>query len=451
MSTLHRPRLIRRATAMQRQLGTPDSRPDPGCTSAHVRGLALCLLVLLPLGLAGPATEGQSFTGSVTFPSRPAVVATPAMPRPAYLQTLRDPVFGTPFTRVTDPGGRLGKDMACDEEMCRHRYSSTQAWNADQSLLVITNGCSGMCFLDGRTYRPLFHRPMGEDCKWHPTRAEEMVCVYDDRVTLWWPRTDEHQVVYRPDDYSDLSFGPYKGNVSADGRRLALRARDATGMLVAFAYDLEERRKFPDIPVAALPGENGYCGISATGRFVMCFQTLPTGRETVHVFTVDGELIQVWPEHHRPGHGDMAIDENGRDVYIGISKADPDKWHVIKRRLEDGAVTVLTPPGYASHASVRNIRRPGWVFLSYEGSYDKVKEAPGWAPFYREIVALRIDGSGELRRIVHTHNEVSDYYSEIHASPSPDGSQVIWSSNWGEPGGPVADYVARIDWPDAKP
>ncbi|MBZ9797246.1 hypothetical protein [Mesorhizobium sp. ES1-4] len=36
---------------------------------------------------------------------------------------------------------------------------------------------------------------------------------------------------------------------------------------------------------------------------------------------------------------------------------------------------------------------------------------------------------------------------KYHASPSPDGSQVIWSSNCGAPGGPVYDFVARIDWP----
>jgi hypothetical protein len=69
------------------------------------------------------------------------------------------------------------------------------------------------------------------------------------------------------------------------------------------------------------------------------------------------------------------------------------------------------------------------------------------APFYEEVVALRIDGSGELRRVIQTRNSKYDYWSETHASPSPDGSQIIWSSNWGRPGGPVADFVARLSWP----
>jgi len=92
------------------------------------------------------------------------------------------------------------------------------------------------------------------------------------------------------------------------------------------------------------------------------------------------------------------------------------------------------------------------VFVSYEGSYSKVVGNPGGnAPFYQEVVALRIDGSGETRRIAQTRNAKSDYYSETHASPSPDASQVIWSSNWGEAGGPVADYVSRLSWPSSFP
>jgi hypothetical protein len=72
----------------------------------------------------------------------------------------------------------------------------------------------------------------------------------------------------------------------------------------------------------------------------------------------------------------------------------------------------------------------------------------GSAPFYQEIVALRTDGSGEIRRIAHTRSSKHDYRSEAHASPSPDGSQVIWASNWGQARGPIAAYVARLSWPD---
>jgi hypothetical protein len=142
----------------------------------------------------------------------------------------------------------------------------------------------------------------------------------------------------------------------------------------------------------------------------------------------------------------MTTDADGNDVYVGISKASPDKYHIIKRRLDDGAVTDLAPYGDGQHASIRNINRPGWVFVTYSGTYLGVAELLGGTAFYQEVIALRIDGSGELRRVIQTRNIKYDYWNESHASPSPDGSQIIWSSNWGYPGGPVADFVARLSW-----
>jgi hypothetical protein len=39
------------------------------------------------------------------------------------------------------------------------------------------------------------------------------------------------------------------------------------------------------------------------------------------------------------------------------------------------------------------------------------------------------------------------YLSEAHATPSPDGTRLIRSSNWGRPDAPGADYVAYLAWP----
>jgi hypothetical protein len=375
------------------------------------------------------------------------VLAAPPMARPAYLRPVTDPAMGTVVTRVTDPGRSMAAGIVCGQNYCRHRYSSAQAWNADQTLLAITKGCNGYCFLDGQTYEPAFHRAVDDDCKWHPTDPALLICVRGTQVYAWAPRTSARIPIYTPKGYTNLQFGPNKGNLSQDGNRLVLRATNQAGALVAFVYDIAEKKKYPDIEIATLPGLNDYCGISPSGRYVACLSTKDNRTDVAYILTVDGTLVQSWTEHHRPGHGDMTLDADGSDVYVGISKAAPDKWHIIKRRLSDGVVTDLAPAGYGAHASTRNSNRPGWVFVSYEGSHGKVAGATGYAPFYQEIVALRIDGSGEIRRIAQTRNVVADYIGETHASPSPDGSQVIWSSNWGIAGGPVADYVSRLSWP----
>lgn len=398
---------------------------------------AICLVVLQAAG------RGES--------SAPAQVAAPAaMDLPDYLQSTRDLVFGTVFTRITKPGA-LGEGIVCGDKYCSHRYSSAQAWNSDQSLLVIVNGCGGMCFFDGRTYVPLFRRDRSSECEWHPRDPNLMICVHDREISTWAPRTDHEDVQFTSTNDNDLQFGPYKGNPSLDGNRIAVRATRKDGHLVVFAYDMKQRRKFPDIDLTQIVGTNHACSISPLGVNILCFQTLEDGTEQALIFSVDGTLRQKWTEHHRPGHGDMTVDADGSEIYVGISKSDPDKYQVIKRRLSDGKVTSLMKYGEAQHASLRSLSRPGWVFLTYAGDPDQVSKHTDWAPYAREVIALRIDGSGDVRRIVQTRNVPSDYWSETHASPSPDGSQVIWSSNWGVPGGPVYDFVARLDWPQEGP
>lgn len=370
----------------------------------------------------------------------------PGQGLPGYLQATKDPASGTIFMRITKPGP-LGHGVVCGKEYCSHRYSSSQAWNADQTLLVISNGCGGMCFLDGRTYLPLFQRNRTSDCQWHPKDPKLMICVGGAAIFTWAPRTDQVDIKFTSASYGDLRFGPNKGNPSRDGNRVAVRATRNDGKEVAFGFDFKLLRKFADIDLGQLPGTTGSCSISPLGDNILCSQELKDGTEPTFIFSIDGDLRQKWPEHHRPGHGDMTVDADGDEIYVGISKSDPDKYQVIKRKLSDGKATSLMRYGEAQHASLRSLGRPGWVFLSYGGTRDELSNHPDWAPYAQEVVAVRTDGSGEVRPIVKTRNVLADYWSETHASPSPDGSQVIWSSNWGVAGGPVYDFVARVDWP----
>ncbi len=202
------------------------------------------------------------------------------------------------------------------------RYSSSQAWNADQSLLLVPLGCAGFCFLDGHSYRPAFRRDGSDECEWHPIDPAPMLCVSASELYAWAPRTDARTVIALPAGYRDLRFGPYKGNPSRDGTMLVLRATTTAGALVAFAYDIARKRKHPDIGLAALAGVNDFCGVSPSGRFVFCSQRMQDQTNQAYVFTVDGAPVEHWSENHQPGHGDMTIDADGEDVYAGISKAD---------------------------------------------------------------------------------------------------------------------------------
>jgi hypothetical protein len=393
--------------------------------------------ISIPLGLEGLLRDDSTAAAQFQTTGIPAL--------PGYLVAAKDRVSGLTFTRITKPGN-LGEGITCGGDYCSHRYSSAQAWNSDQTLLLIANGCGGLCFFDGHTYSPLFFRARSGNCEWHPRNPEQMICVGDRDIRLWTPRTDTDSVLFKTTDYKNLQLGPGKGNPSRDGQRIAVRAMTNLGAMVAFVFDIGRRVKYPDIELSSLPGTNGYCTIAPLGEKVVCFQSLPEGNQQTFIFGADGKLLQSWLENHRPGHGDMTVDSDGSEFMVGISKSPPDKYQVIKRRLDDGTVTPLTSYGEATHVSMRAANREGWAFVSYEGDSSEVAKHPGWAPYSRQIIALPLGGGEDVRRIAETYNVKSDYHSEAHGSPSPDGSQIIWSSNWGQPGGPVYEFVTRIPW-----
>ena len=190
--------------------------------SKGIPGTALLVSALLLASSSYHALGGDQPTkaqatnaqGTDSHVAKAQVLIAPPMTRPAYRQPVNDPVLGTMFTRVTDPGQRMAASILCRQDYCRHRYSSAQAWNADQTLLAISKGCNGFCFLDGQTYEPAFHRAVHHDCKWHPTDPVHLICVQSTKVYAWAPRTNTRTIIYAPTGYTNIQFGPYKGNLS---------------------------------------------------------------------------------------------------------------------------------------------------------------------------------------------------------------------------------------------
>ncbi len=87
--------------------------------------------------------------------------------------------------------------------------------------------------------------------------------------------------------------------------------------------------------------------------------------DQTQVYTLTGERVgKPWLDYGRPSHYDLAIDGNGDDIAVGVSKSKPDDGRVIKRRLSDGKITVLTAGGYASHTSTRNLDRPVGAYVA---------------------------------------------------------------------------------------
>lgn len=373
--------------------------------------------------------------------------------KPIYLESQIDPNFGSKITRVSaDPGTAINFSKPGNSgtwnAVARHQYSKVPAWNADQSLLFLgrNDGFPSALFLDGDYYTPAFARNAdvypGNEMRWHPSQADQMIYVNAADATLgtWNVRTQTTQVFDTFVGYTDLGIGPFEGNISNDGRVVVVNAKK-NGNHVAFAYDMVTQTKHADIDLSGVGLD--WASASASGNYVVVNGKFNTnnrfdGLDQTQVYDLDANAVgDLWEAYGRPSHYDLTLDAHGDDIAVGVSKSTPDDGRVVKRRLRDGQITVLTDGGYATHISTRNIKRPGWAYVTY--GY----KGPNYPPYYGEVVAVKLDGSGTVERIAHLHTLVESYLTQPQAVVSPDGNRVLWASNWNQSNGPIGAFVAE--------
>lgn len=353
-------------------------------------------------------------------------------PKPGYLEPFIDPVFKVKITRVSgDPGVAIPNiKKGVWSSIVKPHYSLDQAWNADQSLLLLYQRQGTVperIILDGNNYQSIKALNLSGEVRWHPKKPEILVYVDGNEIGFFNVKTEEKQVLQKFADYSLLQFGPNKGNLSLDGRVIALLAIRGSKKS-AFVYDLETNRKYPEIDLNGFSNLN-FVTISPLGNYLV----VEFGVDNRQIFDKEGNKIgQSWLDRS-PSHADLTIDEEGDEVIVGIAKSGPNDGKLVKRKLKNGKEKAVAAIA-AAHTSARNIGRPGWVY----GSWFKKGSL-----YENETLAVRLT-DGLIERIGWIPTAIVDYESEPHSSPSTDGRKVILASNWGDPAGSVSSYVIEI-------
>jgi hypothetical protein len=448
------------------------------------------LLLALPTGIIGAAAcnaatpRHSSTRATARRPASPAakvvtdpyaVFTVPQVPRPAYMEPIIDPTFGSIIERIANDRGITawpapgiwGTDS-------RHTYSVQQPWNSDNTLLIIENrgGATTPMILDGTTYLPEYE-PCANydryDYRWHPSpsRPHEQINVNSAGTELMWfdITTCTMTRSWTLPITADYGIGSGKGNPSNDGRFIALGNSSAM-----FVVDMDPQppyEPYPNVrigPVYAFPPESlttaapdtftiDHLSISPSGKYVDVKFGSADDCESFdmhRIFEVDPGTLALKPHNmadaslrcctfqSRPNgwlfplkHADMASDpfDNNEDVLVGgRSCPTSDLGPVVKVRLRDGAVTPLTAGNNQSavfHVSTRNTDRPGWAYVSWYKVDGK--------RFSDEIVAVKLDGSQSVERLCHIHSKsIGCYRCEAHPVPSRDGTRVLFASNWAQ-------------------
>jgi len=390
----------------------------------------------------------------------------PPLSKPAYLQTVIDPTFGTKITRIVgDPGDPLPNvpGVKWAAEQLRHGYSKREAWNCDQSMIFLDRHLPNL-WLNGSTYEVLFTRPdkptnknpdrPSYDLRWSHSEPTIMYYLLNSsdgcKFGKWDVVRDITNELIDLKPYSSCTFGAGEGNFSADGKKAAVMAvKD--GKKVIFVLDVINKSKGPDIEISRADN----CTMSYLGNYIVVDGFINDGDSNANSTVaglgaeydddrirvrsaVDGTLLWSESRYGLPSHWDAQIDQNGDEVVVGVAKTAPYSGNVIKRRLSDGQITVLVDTGYASHTSGRNYKRPGWVYVTYQTRDNKKSY-----PYQNEIVAVKLDGS-RIDRLCNIRSNNFTYVAESHGSPSPDGTRVIFASDWDSGTFPVQAYVVDI-------
>ena len=365
---------------------------------------------------------------------------TPALPRPAYLQPITDPVFGQTVVRVTDAGQPIQNSTldpsVVDQNWALesgHGYSSRVAWNADQTLLMLQKGVDGNVFLDGATFEPLFRRTSPGNIRWHPTNSSTMLFVHsaDHCLGAYAPISDTILFERCFAGYDSFSWSdPGKGKPSVDGDIIPIRARRTDdNHWVAFLYHIGSDTVSVEIDMTAYveEGDAPDFTMSPLGDTIIINGCIidhqgPCDAQVAIDVATNTELWRILSRHD-PGHGDELVDGQGEQWRVGLAKSGTFEGNVIKRNFRTGQAEPLIP--YAgSHTSTRGIHgaRPTAVVSFHEPD----------APLRAEIVGVCTDGSC-LERYAHTHRIAEEEDATLTAN-------LAWTSNLDGPIGTGASF-----------
>ena len=360
----------------------------------------------------------QLVSGLVTDPI-------PSLPKPAKGEAFAEPTYKTCVVRVTDHAVEPPSGFA------RNDYSRRQAFNADSSRLLVYANDGFWHLYEAETFAHIkaLSGPAGDaEPQWHPTDPDLLyylptnggLVVYELNVS-----TDASQVVGEfagrlPWPSAARLWTKSEGAPSADGRYWAFMAEteDFTSVGIV-VWDLAT-----DTIVSTMDNDKhpDHLSMSASGDYVVV-----SWLDGVVVF--DRELSDPRTIQASSEHSDIALDENGDDVYVSVDYQSND-GAVFMVNLRTGERTDLFPTYIAGtataiHFSGKAFREPGWVLMSTYADHGGEVQ---W--LHRKITAVQLKADPTIYHLAHTHVVDSGYWTEPHASVNRDFTRILFTSNW---------------------
>jgi len=419
----------------------------------------------------GPSLGAADEAFCESFVSNTDSFVVPRLTKPDFMTPYNDPTFGGRVTRISNSVfGEVNKPV----------YSTMQAWNADETLLLLyRTGVSGAGHKlhDGHTYEYI------RDLDISPTDLEQ----------VYWSRKDPDSFYFistRSDDYGKFNrfsistnqsvevadFSAHCGAGVADAGNdvqmhalnddlFGFRCRQDDGHYIMLSY----QPSTDEVKTAPLGNGSAWTewtapAPSASGqRFWHQGHVLAGNLTTVNYELDLGNVFE---------HSSMGMTADGQDAFYQVSfNASPDGCdgdlyqgvgHLVEHNLETGFCRniISQEAGYpyttsSTHVSALAYLKPNRVAVSSIGNSDQTTlftneiEAP--ALFSEIYVAQTNPDDTVICRFAHHRSfgksakkgGYAAYFGEPHATISPSGTRVIFGSDWYDSGS-VDSYVLEL-------
>ncbi|HVO09729.1 MAG TPA: hypothetical protein VMX54_03145 [Vicinamibacteria bacterium] len=371
-----------------------------------------------------------------------------ALARPALGAAVVDPQFGTRIRRIT--GASTGEGA---NAVIKPAYGTIQAWNADESRILLWHREKGHELYDGRSYAFLRSVKLVS-----PTDIEQVLWDPVDPDLLYYPSNYNAQpnlMRYRVSSNSSEVLHRFDNCPAGDWGRLLSLGSDpmylswAEGSKV-IGLSCGEQKFLYDVGRNAILGRATIAGRVAP-------QPAPSGRLAYFDGKVYDSSLRVARSLPLAGgfeHASLGRSAaTGHDLYEAVVFDPPrgggraDVGTLVSFDMETGQRRVVVGPstGYpyppsGTHISAIAHRRPGWVAVSIVG------DPRGQHLLDNELLLANVD-SGTVCRVGHHRSWAGEgrwgYWGEPHVVISPSATRLLFGSDWGN-GATVDTYVVEL-------
>ena len=373
-----------------------------------------------------------------------------AIIRPEKGESVNDDVFGTIMTRMDKADGAIAS------------YPKVQSWNRNMSLLRVGSRLYDGHTLEeteitkGKTISQAYHTLCSRNSdyfRWSNKVANRFFVIDSShrfiQAAINGTSVDcTTNILDTFTDYEEVHMGPHEGNIDYNDQYVVFSGKkpgDTKYYIILYDISVKQRvweKKITDNSWETVngvwqPSQIDWVSISPSGKYIVINETdknsYQDGLYRYNIDFADPKKLQYdygGTLYSEGGHGDMGFDTDGNEVIveflsgIGVYSFNLDNPDELGKQL-------LKSPYGGGHVSCRNTRRKGWCYVT-------THEAG-----YKRVFTLKLDGTNNETVQNFAQSHIHDSYPETYGAASPDGTTVIFNTNWGNANGEVDTYIVK--------